>query len=65
MGCRMPKSKGVQALDYGKGGGGKKEKKGREEDLKAAGILCTSCMLKTKESYGFKGQKECINLDFV
>lgn len=48
MGCRMPKSKGVQALDYGKGGGGgKKEKKGREEDLKAVGILCTSCMLKT------------------
>lgn len=30
------------------GGGGKKKKrkKGREEDLKAVGILCASCMLK-------------------
>lgn len=50
MGCRMPKSKGVQALDYGKKGGRrgekKKRKKGREEDLKAVGILCASCMLK-------------------
>lgn len=33
MGCRMPKSKGVQALDYGKKGGeeGGKKKERKEE----------------------------------